>query len=302
MLTAVLAVGLLNAQAPAPVPRVAVVISRRVAVSRDLADRLARQVVDALKAGGKAEVMEFDQAEKKLAAAGVPDPSSCLAKRPCLAKLGASLGTPVLVGVDVGALSKDLAISVEAVSSDDGSRLAQRSFLVRASEARVAVPGQLAPFVAATLDALPRPAEPAPPLAPPPPNPLPQARLQPPPAPTDEPRLVTTSPRPEALSAPLLVSSPPQVSRTPSYLAGGAAIVLAGAALALAVDGRLTANSIPANDEAAAGWTHSRAVAEARRANGELGGALGAAAGAAALTALAVTLWPSAATGDSERR
>lgn len=275
MLTVLVSVALLQASTPsAPPPAVAVVVSRRVAVSKELADAVARQVVDALTGAGMPGVMAFDDAQKKLAAAGVADPSTCQAKRACLAKLATALQAQVIVGVDVGAVQDDTAVSVEAVGAADGLRLAQRSFLAPTEALQSAAQAELALFAAAAQTALPAK---APVRDVPPADGRAQTLAVAPPPPSDPGGIKAAAERP---------------SRTASYAAGTGAIAAAGAAIAFGLLGRAEQRRLPTTAQTSAAMRRSEANAIAARANTDYTVALSAAIASAALTSLAVLFWP----------
>jgi hypothetical protein len=123
--------------------------------------------------------MPAEAATAALAAAGVKDSATCEGRRACLAGLGRQLGLRAVVGVDVGRVLDQYAVTLEAVEVATETRLARRSFLVKVSAWPNGALPELETFATeykAALAARPPPAD-APTVAkldppPPPPPPL----------------------------------------------------------------------------------------------------------------------------------
>jgi len=164
-------------------PQVDLVLTRRVETTAERGDDVTRRVHDALAAEGLAP-NDPTATKKRLNT----DPTVCAGKHPCIVRLGADLGSTVLITVDVGHLSDRMAVSLEAIDPKTGKKLAQRAFVMNSLGYPAGLDAELKPFAqaVAALDVLkPAPAKPevaahdapfqptAPELLPPPPPPMP---------------------------------------------------------------------------------------------------------------------------------
>jgi hypothetical protein len=114
------------AQAPAQErgPVAAVVVSKRPGADA-YSTKVALRVFDSLKREGVATVLDSAAAEKELKAGGFSDPRTCQGGQSCVTRLAVVLGAhAVIIGVDVGKISKSLAIHLEAIAADAAEPLA----------------------------------------------------------------------------------------------------------------------------------------------------------------------------------
>lgn len=232
------------------------VVSRSIDTTPERADDLLRRVVAAIGA------RSVEETHQHLPAGTVT--AACAARRACLKDLGTALGARAVVGVDVGHVTGQMAVSLEAVLVADGKRLAQRSFTVDSAGYPAGVEGELKVFAAALKSALPPEDAPV------------AAKLEPVPAP----------------AKPVVIAAAAPSRPVMPIVLGAAAVVAAGLALGLGVMGGSTAAQL---DRAKTTWqgqpasSLSRPQAQeiAARANGQYLGAglAGSTAGALGLGA-----------------
>lgn len=127
------AVALLSAADP-----VDVVVSRSIATTPERAQDLLERVTEALAQAGLK--VRAPAETRRLLPAGTQT-AACAARRPCVRELGVALGARAVVGVDVGHVTGQMAVNLEAVLTADGQRLAQHSFAIDSD----GYPARLAP-------------------------------------------------------------------------------------------------------------------------------------------------------------
>lgn len=110
--------------------QVDVVVSRRIDVSSDRAELVARDLSRSLVVAKVENVRAPEETLAALEKLQAADPSSCGARRSCVAQLGVTLGSELIVSIDLGQVADRLAVSLEAVKPEDGSRLLNAAFTV----------------------------------------------------------------------------------------------------------------------------------------------------------------------------
>ena len=96
-------------------PTIDVLLSRRVGLSESKALELADQVSHALEAEGIAVSVAPPAAAQKLAELAVSDTAKCEGREACIATLGAQLHADVVIGVDLGQVSTEVAVHLIAL-------------------------------------------------------------------------------------------------------------------------------------------------------------------------------------------
>ncbi len=107
-----------------------VVVSRRIDVSADRAELLARDLARALNGAKVEEVRAPEQTLALLKKRGAVDPSTCGARRACVAGLGTTLEAAVVVSIDLGKVGNQLGVILIAIKPSDGSVLVTAAFTV----------------------------------------------------------------------------------------------------------------------------------------------------------------------------
>ena len=188
------------------------VISRSIDTTPERAEDLLGRVAAALAQAG------IPVRETQLPAGTVP--GACAARRACVRELGAAMGARAIVGVDVGHVTGQMAVNLEAISVGDGQRLAQHSFAIDSAGYPAGLEAQLKTFTRALKLAL---------------------------GPEDAPVAVKLAPEPPpASSAPIAIVEPPHSRPIAPIVLGGVAVAVAVASVALAVLGSSTAGQIDA--------------------------------------------------------
>jgi len=112
---------------------IAVVISSKRANAEAYSPKLATKVLEALRKEGIGPLLDDASANRELKQAGVTDPKSCAGSRSCVAKLAVLFGPrAVVIGIDVGKISKSLAIHIDAMAADAEEPLATIDFVAPA--------------------------------------------------------------------------------------------------------------------------------------------------------------------------
>ena len=145
----------LMSQAPETRSPIAVVVSSKRPNTETFSPKIATKVVDALRKDGIGPLLDDAAATRALKNAGFSDPKTCAGGSACVAKLAVLLGAKaVVIGVDVGKVSKSLAIHLEAMSADQEDPLATVDIVAPADKwaEKSAVP--LAQFAAALKEKL----------------------------------------------------------------------------------------------------------------------------------------------------
>jgi len=166
LLLALLAPSLLAAQ-----PSLAVVVSRRVEVSPQIAAKVTSALEEALAAEEVTGVVAAAEAKKRLAASGVQTSEACEADRVCLLGLLHVLKVDLLVAVDVGKVVDQYVLRVSAIDSAHAEPVAERATLVKLSKLGAVLPEETRAFARSLKQALasvPVAPEPAPAATPPP--------------------------------------------------------------------------------------------------------------------------------------
>lgn len=245
--------------APAPID---VVISRSIDTTPERATDLSTRVATALSSAG----LEVRSAENTTSLLGARSPAACSARRACLKEVAAKLGSRALVGVDVGHVSGQMGVNLEAIDAA-GNRLAAHSFAVESAGYPAGMAQELSVFVEALRKAL--PAE-------------------------DAPKAVALVPAPALELTPVLVEAPAARSVAPWVLGAGAAAAAIAAAALFAVHassaGQLEAGKTTIAGQPASTLSRPQAEQLASTANGTLAGGF-VAAGAAAGLAMTAILW-----------
>ncbi|MCC6337174.1 MAG: hypothetical protein IT380_24670 [Myxococcales bacterium] len=205
-------------------PEYAVVVSRRIGATPQVADGLATSLGKVLDAAGHprlGRLLPASELKPRLLAAGLPDPSVCNGASACVATLARVSGLTHLVALQVVKVGGDLALDVSVVESRTGKTLVAEARTLKAKTAT----GEVGSLAAAVLAKLPDP-EPEPldtPVAPPPPPPPPPAAPgspEPPPTVQTE----TAPPKPSSwswgLRAELLGAAPVSSPQSQLYSVG----------------------------------------------------------------------------------
>jgi len=119
------------------------VVSRSIDTTPERADDLLERVVAALDAEGIP--VRRPPGSPALA---------CAARRACVRDTGVTLGSRAVVAVDIGHVTGQMAVNVEAVSVPDGQRLAQLSFSILSAGYPAGVQAELEKFARALKKAL----------------------------------------------------------------------------------------------------------------------------------------------------
>lgn len=213
------------AQGPETRSPVAVVVSSKRPNAEAFSPKLAAKVLEALRKEGIGPLLDDGAATRELKLAGFSDPKSCAGGTSCVAKLAVLLGAKaVVIGVDVGKVSKSLAIHLEAMAADVEEPLATVDFLAPADKWAEKSGQPIAQFVSALKEKLVIKkrstvgAEPTPEVAPV------VATV------TDVPRKTSLTPAPSKVTEPPLVAVKPQGKpvKVVPWVFAGAAVVTAG--------------------------------------------------------------------------
>ena len=227
---------MLVGQAPEVRAPVAVVVTSKRPKAEGFSAKVAGKVFESLRKEGISPLLDDAAASKELQRAGFDDPKSCNGGQTCVAKLAVLLGAKaVVVGVDVGKISKSLAIHLEAMAADTEEPLATADFVTSADKwaDKAALPiSQFAKQLKEKLAIKKRPASPPVVEAPPVSAPMPER------TPDDAPTVVALSPSPQKTRPNLdLAKVAPKHSKTPGWVLAGTAVAAAGAAGAFAAFG-----------------------------------------------------------------
>jgi hypothetical protein len=238
--TSLLVVMAANA-AGADSPSVVVLMSRLSGMQEAQALPTARCISSALSASGIRVSADPERALTKLLDLGAPRASECAGRRACLAQRGKLLDADVVVGVDVAAMQRTIAVHAEAIAVSSGERIVEHDFTfvhsARGDDGAkecVRFARKLLPMLAAIP---PRPPPPPPP--PPASEPLPPAQV----ARTDIPVAHAAPPlaAPTASEPASVTSSPPEAhgngQRMVGWIALGGTVVALGTSAGLAVSG-----------------------------------------------------------------
>lgn len=142
-------------QAPETRSPIAVVISSKRPNAETFSPKLAAKVLEALRKEGIGPLLDDTAATRELKLAGFGDPKSCAGGTSCVAKLAVLLGAKaVVIGVDVGKVSKSLAIHLEAMAADVDDPLATVDFLAPADKWADKAGQPIAQFVSALKEKL----------------------------------------------------------------------------------------------------------------------------------------------------
>lgn len=142
------------AQAGVPPPDLVVLpIVRPRAITVELAESNAEAIRAALISEGYLALTATERQTRL----GGQDPAACQSNLTCFALLGRSLGTPILVRVEAGAVETDLAIFLQGLRSTDGSIVAEETVISRTDATDEALRTDLAPFLAELRAAWPPP-------------------------------------------------------------------------------------------------------------------------------------------------
>ncbi len=108
---------------------ISVVVSSKRPGADTYATKLSNRVYSALVREGYTDALDDDKTAKLVKAAGFSDARNCQGGQKCLQKLAVLVGPKaVIIGVDVGKISKQLAVHLEAISAVDASTLAVSDF------------------------------------------------------------------------------------------------------------------------------------------------------------------------------
>ncbi len=203
MLVLLLALTVLS-QGPETRSPVAVVISSKRPNAETYSPKLAAKVLEALRKEGIGPLLDDSAATRELKLAGFGDPKTCAGGTGCVAKLAVLLGAKaVVIGVDVGKVSKSLAIHLEAMAADLDDPLATVDFLAPADKWAEKSGQPIAQFVSSLKERLvikkrgvtTEGTEPS----------TPEVAVSPPVSGNDAPRNTTLTPAPRVVSEPPLV-------------------------------------------------------------------------------------------------
>jgi hypothetical protein len=286
-----LLMALVLTKAPDPAKAVpddsAVILVERVSgLSPKRTQALVEVVSALLEREGIPSAVAPEQVTPSLRAVGEPPAASCEGQRPCLVRLGRSLGATLVVLLEAETLADTLGLHLEAVSTRDGSSLREATIAVERGHLEE-VEEAIVPFARELRSALVPPA---------PPEDAPLAEPPAPPAVTLEPL-----PSPEATAAipeAALPSASPQPSRALLYTLGGGAVVTAGAAVAFGILGLKQKSRLegarfvdPVTGSAASRLSRSEAERLSHRSNDYFTLALSSALVSAVLGSTAAGLW-----------
>ncbi len=141
-------------QGPETRSPIAVVISSKRANAEAHSLKIATKVLEALRKEGIGALLDDGAATRELKQAGV-DPRSCAGGQSCVAKLAVLLGPKaVVIGIDVGKISKSLAIHIDAMAADAEAPLATIDFVAAADKSSEKTFAPIAQFVAQLKDQL----------------------------------------------------------------------------------------------------------------------------------------------------
>ncbi len=257
---------------------VVVLPARRTGVSAEELRRVADATLAALGERGIATV-GFEDAQRRLKAAGVSDTLACGGRPPCLLSAATRLGAThavLLSGLQVDA---DRAWVLEALAVETGASLLKRDWTDAAASPSTTATADFAAQLATALvgpSAAPTPV--ATPASPPPP-------LVPVATPPAEP----TQPQPPSLTQ--ATPPPPPPSKVAPKVLLVVAGVLAAAAIGTAVAGALTDAELAKQSGGVSPLTHSQALRTRDTANVLFGVAWGAGGLAAGAGAVALLTW-----------
>ncbi len=140
---------LVLAQAQETRSPIAVVVSSKRPNADTHSAKVATKLVELLRKEGIGPLLDDAAATRELRAAGFADPKSCAGGSACVAKLAVLLGSKaVVIGVDVGKVSKSLAIHLEAMSADSEEALASADFVAPADKWAEKSAAPMAQFIA----------------------------------------------------------------------------------------------------------------------------------------------------------
>ncbi len=278
------------AQGPETRSPVAVVISSKRPNAEAFSPKLATKVLEALRKEGIGPLLDDSAATRELKLAGFSDPKSCAGGTSCVAKLAVLLGAKaVVIGVDVGKVSKSLAIHIEAMAADVEDPLATVDFLAPADKWAEKSGQPIAQFVSALKEKLvikkhSAGVEPTPEVAP-------VVATG-----SDVPRNTSLTPAPSKVTEPPLVAVKPQGKpvKVVPWVFAGAAVVTAGvsgtfAGLGFADKATFDSKRIAlGNGEYGSSLTQQQATGLATSANAKLTVALTSGIVAAALAGVSV--------------
>jgi hypothetical protein len=251
-----------------------VIVTRAVDMPPGRTEEIVARVCDVLAANGIVGVGDPKDALARLRAAGVADPTSCAAKRPCVAKLGEVLQTATVVSIDVGRVGDLLAVGLEAIEVDTGRRLVTHVASFAADSSSAGLVTQVEQFAERLRPELPK-ASPPPPLVP----------IE---AAADSPRLQSVAPgqaKPAKVDLKLVKWGVAGVAAA----SGVSAIVVAS--LGASAAAQLNGSRFESPAGAASRLTRPEADKLAASANSNLSVALGLAIGSAVMTGVAAVVW-----------
>lgn len=259
-------------------PSAAVLIARRTSIPPKDAQAIAQQLSSRLAERGVPLKLDADQASSQLGRLGLKDSAQCSGKRGCVVELGRQLGVSHVIAVSISQIGSDRSIAVELLDVEKGEVLEKDALIVGAGAALDAdavagfggkVRARLAP--APVVAQKPEPKQELPPKL------LPQ---EPPPGPP----IAIVEPAPEPRS------------HTAQWVMGGAAVVAAGAAVALLVSGLsarsdATRTTTGPDGSPRSPYSASEALSKLHGSDTQLGIAAGAGAVALGLGAAVVITW-----------
>jgi hypothetical protein len=259
-------------------PSAAVLISRRTSIPPKEAQELAQQLSSRLVSAGVPLKLDADQARSQLSRLGLSDSAQCAGKRGCVIELGRQLGVSHVIAVSISQIGSDRSIAVELLEVEKGDVLEKDAVIVGLGAALEA--DAVAAFGSKTRARL----APAVVEAP---------KVEVPPEPKPEPKLVPKEPPPPAV---VVEPGPPPKSHTPQLVLGAGAAVAAVAAVVLLASGfsaRSDANRTTTAPDGSlrSAYSGSEALSRLHSSDTQLGIAGGAGAIAVGLGAAVVITW-----------